>query len=54
MEDSGRESQVKSSMLCKSLGGWLSVLITSIEGEDFTVVCVGSRFNVVAPTVILT
>ena len=44
--------QVKSSMLCKSLG-WLSVInrltIASIDGEDFPVACVGSRFNV-APT----
>ena len=52
MEDSGRESQVKSSMLCKSLG-WLYVIIrltiVLIDGEDFSEACVGSRFNV-APT----
>ena len=55
MEDSGRESQVKSSMLCKSLG-WLSVIIrltiASIDGEDFTVASVGSHCNV-APTEVI-
>ena len=51
MEDSGRESQVKSSMLCKSFAvsicdNYISI-IASIDGEDSTVACVGfSRLNI--------
>ena len=53
MEDSGRESHVKPSMLCKSLGvGLLSVIIrlrlASIDGKDFTVARVVGVFISIA------